>query len=104
MAIDSYAFSERQQTGSSRIEHESGAATELSLFKHFLWKGKTLWGMMVHDDLCALANLRGSTRSRCDVGSERDGREPGRIALDLGRGARRDGQGRHTHLTDDALP
>ena len=31
--------------------------TELSLFKHFLWQGRTLWGMMIHDDLSALAYL-----------------------------------------------
>ena len=39
--------------------------TELSLFKHFLWQGKSLWGMMAHDDLTALAYLRSRARGGC---------------------------------------
>ncbi|MCB9450423.1 MAG: dienelactone hydrolase family protein [Anaerolineaceae bacterium] len=57
LVIDAYAFGERQSQGPAGTA-ESGAATELSLFKHFLWEGKTLWGMMLHDDLLALAYLR----------------------------------------------
>lgn len=68
MAIDAYAFGQRQTQGPAG-ERESGAATELSLFKHFLWQGKSLWGKMVHDDLCALAYLR----SRPEVDEQRIG-------------------------------
>ena len=68
MAIDAYGFGERERMGPA-AEAESGAVTELSLFKHFLWQGKTLWGMMIHDDLCALAYLR----SRPEVDESRIG-------------------------------
>ena len=68
MAIDAYGFGEREKSGPAG-EAESGAATELSLFKHFLWQGKTLWGMMIHDDLSALAYLR----SRPEVDESRIG-------------------------------
>ena len=67
MAIDAYGFGQREHQGPAG-ERERGQASELSLFKHFLWQGKTLWGMMVHDDLTALAYLR----SRPEV-------DPGRI-------------------------
>lgn len=67
MAIDAYGFGEREQQGPAG-ERERGRDTELSLFKRFLWEGKTLWGMMAHDDLTALAYLR----SRPEV-------DPGRI-------------------------
>ena len=56
MAIDAYGFGQRERQGPAG-DAESGAATELSLFKHFLWQGKTLWGMMIHDDLSALSLL-----------------------------------------------
>ena len=68
MAIDAYGFGERERMGPA-AEAESGAVTEMSLFKHFLWQGKTLWGMMIHDDLCALAYLR----SRPEVDESRIG-------------------------------
>ena len=68
MAIDAYGFCQREHQGPAGAR-ESGAATELSLFKHFLWQGKTLWGMMVHDDLTALAYLR----SRPEVDEARIG-------------------------------
>jgi len=68
LAIDAYTFGERQMQGPAG-EDESGADTELSLFKHFLWQGKTLWGMMLHDDLLALAYLR----SRPEVDERRIG-------------------------------
>lgn len=57
LAIDAYAFGERQSQGPARTL-ETGRETEHSLFKQFLWEGKTLWGMIVHDDLLALAYLR----------------------------------------------
>lgn len=65
LAIDAYGFCEREHQGPAG-QRESGAATELSLFKQFLWEGRTLWGMMVHDDLTALACLRG--RDEVDAG------------------------------------
>jgi dienelactone hydrolase len=57
LAIDAYAFGERQSQGPARTL-ETGRDTEHSLFKKFLWEGRTLWGMIVHDDLLALAFLR----------------------------------------------
>ena len=57
MAIDAYGFGEREPLGPGGAA-ESGRSTELSLYKHFVWQGKSLWGMMLHDDLCALAYLR----------------------------------------------
>ncbi len=45
LAIDAYGFGERR------------SETEASLFKRFLWEGRTLWGMMVRDDLLALRCL-----------------------------------------------
>jgi dienelactone hydrolase len=56
MGIDAYAFGERVHQGAAGAR-EYGAQTEMSLFKQFLWQGKTLWGMMVRDDLLALAAL-----------------------------------------------
>lgn len=67
-AIDAYAFGERRFQGPAGRK-ESGVTTESSLFKTFLWQGRTLWGMMVRDDLLALNYLV----SRPEV-------DPGRIA------------------------
>lgn len=53
LCIDAYGFGERQHQGPAG-EAESGQQTEHSLFKKFLWEGKTLWGMMLRDDLLAL--------------------------------------------------
>ena len=75
MAIDAYGFCEREHQGPAGVR-ESGATTELSLFKHFLWQGKCLWGMIVHDDLTALAYLR----SRPEV----DGARIGAAGMSLG--------------------
>lgn len=68
LAIDAYAFGERQQQGPLGAE-ESGRETEYSLFKHFLWQGKTLWGMMLRDDVLALNYLL----TRPEVDSNRIG-------------------------------
>ena len=68
MAIDAYGFGQRERHGPAG-ERERGRETELSLFKRFLWQGKTLWGMMLHDDLTALACLR----SRPEVDESRIG-------------------------------
>ena len=68
MCIDAYGFGEREHAGPAGAD-ESGAVVETSLFKHFLWQGKTLWGMMLHDDLCAFELLR----SRTEVDENRIG-------------------------------
>lgn len=56
LGIDSYAFGERRFDGPAG-HREEGRLTETSLFKKFLWEGRTLWGMMVRDDLLALNYL-----------------------------------------------
>lgn len=56
MAIDAYCFGERIRQG-PKGDAESGREVEHALFKHFLWLGSTLWGMMVRDDLLALNYL-----------------------------------------------
>ena len=66
LAIDSYAFGERRMSGPGGPAEE-GRAAEWSLCKDFLWRGRTLWGMMVRDDLLALEYLL----SRKDVDPER---------------------------------
>jgi hypothetical protein len=66
LCIDAYAFGERRFQGPAG-EKEEGRRTETSLFKMFLWQGRTLWGMMVRDDLLALNYLL----SRPEVDPER---------------------------------
>lgn len=56
LSIDAYAFGERRFQGPAG-KKEEGRRTEESLFKMFLWQGRTLWGMMVRDDLLALNYL-----------------------------------------------
>jgi len=56
LCIDAYAFGERRFQGPAG-KKEDGDRTEQSLFKMFLWQGRTLWGMMVRDDLLALNYL-----------------------------------------------
>jgi hypothetical protein len=63
LCIDAYGFGERQAQGPAG-EEEKGAAAEASLFKTFAWQGRTLWGMMVRDDLLALEYL--ATRPEVD--------------------------------------
>lgn len=62
MAIDAYSFGQRQFQGPAG-DRESGARTESALFKSMIWQGKTLWGMMVRDDMLALNYLL----SRADI-------------------------------------
>ncbi len=66
LGIDAYAFGERRFQGPAGAR-EQGRQTEESLFKTFLWQGRTLWGMMVRDDLLALNVLA----SRPDVDPQR---------------------------------
>lgn len=56
LAVDAYCFGERTSLGPAG-DAERGAATEQALFKHFVWQGMRLWGMMVRDDLLALNYL-----------------------------------------------
>ncbi len=56
IAIDTYCFGERSGKGPGGPE-ENGSAEELSTSKYELWLGRSLWGMMVRDDLMALAYL-----------------------------------------------
>ncbi len=68
LAIDAYGFGERHQRGPTG-NRDRGQAVEAALFKTFAWQGRTLWGMIVHDDLSALNYLL----SRDDV-------DPARVA------------------------
>ncbi len=68
LAIDAYSFNQRIAQGPAG-DREQGAATEQALFKHFVWQGKTLWGMIVRDDLLALNTLL----SRPEVDPQRVG-------------------------------
>jgi len=65
LCIDAYAFGERRFQGPAG-EKEEGGMTESSLFKTFLWEGRTLWGMMVRDDILALIYL--VSRPEVDAG------------------------------------
>ena len=56
LCIDAYCFGERRWQGPAG-DREEGGPTEAALFKTFLWQGRTLWGMMVRDDLLALNYL-----------------------------------------------
>ncbi|MCU0513177.1 MAG: acetylxylan esterase [Anaerolineae bacterium] len=56
LAIDAYGFGARWSQG-PRGPQDSGIDTENALFKRFLWEGRTLWGMMLRDDLLALNAL-----------------------------------------------
>jgi len=56
LCSDAYGFGERRFQGPAGNK-EDGGQTEASLFKTFLWQGRTLWGMMVRDDLLALNYL-----------------------------------------------
>lgn len=53
MAIDAYCFGERSGKGPGG-PRETGGAEELSTSKYELWMGRSLWAMMVRDDLTAL--------------------------------------------------
>jgi dienelactone hydrolase len=64
MAVDTYAFGERQYQGPSH-DLQSGGEAESAWFKKFLWEGRSLWGMIVRDDLLALNYLL--TRPEVDL-------------------------------------
>ncbi|HTI70619.1 MAG TPA: alpha/beta hydrolase family protein [Candidatus Limnocylindria bacterium] len=54
LAIDAAGFGERNGTGP---DGEKGSQGEASASKFNLWAGRTLWGMMLRDDLMALDYL-----------------------------------------------
>lgn len=56
MATDTYCFGERGGKGPGGSE-EKGSVEELSSSKRELWFGRSLWSMMVRDDLMALDYL-----------------------------------------------
>jgi dienelactone hydrolase len=56
MAIDAYCFGERSGKGPGGPE-EKGSAEEMSSSKYELWRGRSLWGMIVRDDQIALNYL-----------------------------------------------
>lgn len=68
VAIDAYCFGERNGKGPG--SEEKGGAGELTASKFNLWFGRSLWGMMLRDDLMALDYLAG----REDV-------DPGRLGV-----------------------
>jgi dipeptidyl aminopeptidase/acylaminoacyl peptidase len=53
LAIDAYCFGERSGHGPGGLA-ERGAKEEMSASKFNLWVGRTLWGMILRDDLMAL--------------------------------------------------
>ncbi len=68
LGIDAYCFGERNGQGPGGPE-EKGSAGEMSASKFNLWVGRTLWGMILRDDLMALDYLA----SRPEVDSDRLG-------------------------------
>lgn len=68
LAIDAYCFGERNGAGPGG-PRERNADGELTAVKFCLWTGRTLWGMILRDDLIALDYLA----SRTEVDPERIG-------------------------------
>ena len=56
LGIDAYCFGERNGRGPGGPE-EKGSAGEMTASKFNLWVGRTLWGMMLRDDLMGLDYL-----------------------------------------------
>jgi dienelactone hydrolase len=56
LAIDACCFGERNGQGPGGLE-EKGGAGEMSASKFNLWVGRSLWGVMIRDDLMALDYL-----------------------------------------------
>jgi len=64
LAIDAYCFGERNGQGPGGAAEKNGAG-EWSASKFNLWVGRTLWGMILRDDLMALDYL--ASRSEVDA-------------------------------------
>lgn len=56
MAIDAYCFGDRNGRGPGGPE-DKGSSGEMTASKFQLWTGRSLWGMMLRDDLMALDYL-----------------------------------------------
>ena len=65
LGIDAYCFGERNGRGPGGPE-EKGRDGEMTASKFNLWVGRTLWGMMLRDDLMALDYL--AARPEVDAG------------------------------------
>jgi len=65
LGIDAYAFGERNGRGPGGPK-ETGGDGEMSASKFNLWVGRTLWGMILRDDLMALDYL--ASRPEVDPG------------------------------------
>lgn len=68
LGVDAYCFGERNGRGPGGPD-EKGGDGEMTASKFNLWVGRTLWGMMLRDDLMALDYLA----SRPEVDAERIG-------------------------------
>lgn len=68
LAIDAYCFGERSGKGPDGAG-ETGGAEEMTASKFNLWMGRSLWGMILRDDLMALDYLA----SRPEVDPQRLG-------------------------------
>ena len=68
IGIDAYGFGERNGQGPGGPE-DKGTAAEMTASKFNLWVGRTLWGMILRDDLMALDYLA----SRPEVDANRLG-------------------------------
>ena len=68
IAIDAYCFGERNGQGPAGPD-DKGSSGEMSASKFNLWFGRTLWGMILRDDLMALDYLA----SRPEVDAQRIG-------------------------------
>jgi dienelactone hydrolase len=68
LGIDAYCFGERNGQGPGGPE-EKGSAGEMTASKFNLWVGRSLWGMILRDDLMALDYLA----SRAEVNPDRLG-------------------------------
>ena len=64
IAVDAYCFGERNGMGPGGPS-EKGGAGEMTASKFQLWAGRSLWGMMLRDDLMALDYL--ASRSEVDA-------------------------------------
>lgn len=56
LGVDAYCFGERNGEGPGGVQ-ERGTAGEMTASKFNLWAGRTLWGMILRDDLMALDYL-----------------------------------------------
>jgi dienelactone hydrolase len=65
LGIDAYCFGERNGQGPGGPD-EKGSAGEMTASKFNLWVGRTLWGMILRDDLMALDYL--ASRPEVDAG------------------------------------